>query len=44
MAEGVLVLGIGSGTKTMGSFLVGAKKYVAVGKLGISTGAFSCKT
>ena len=41
MAEGVLVLGVGSGTKVMGTFLTGSKGYYAVGKLGTRTGSIS---
>jgi len=38
LAEGVLVLGIGDGTKSMANFLSGSKGYFAVGKLGTATG------
>lgn len=36
-ASGVLVIGVGKGTKALGSFLKGQKKYVATGQLGIAT-------
>ena len=37
LAEGVLVLGIGDGTKLMGDFLSGTKRYQAVAILGAET-------
>ena len=37
LAEGVLVLGIGEGTKLMGDFLAGQKRYQAVAILGSET-------
>lgn len=37
MADGVLVLGIGSGTKLMSSYLSGSKSYAAIAKLGNET-------
>ena len=37
LAEGVLVLGIGEGTKLMGSYLTGAKSYHATALLGSET-------
>ena len=37
LAEGVLVLGIGHGTKLMDQYLGGSKKYLAVAKLGTQT-------
>jgi tRNA pseudouridine55 synthase len=37
LAEGVLVLGIGSGTKIMGDYLAGSKGYRAVARLGFET-------
>ena len=43
MAEGVLVLGIGNGTKIMTTFLGGSKGYYAVGRLGIRTGCIRNK-
>ncbi|RVE60061.1 hypothetical protein OJAV_G00194580 [Oryzias javanicus] len=36
-ASGVLVVGVGSGTKMLSSMLTGSKKYVAVGELGKAT-------
>lgn len=35
LAEGVLVLGIGGGTKLLGEYLKGTKGYLAQGKLGV---------
>lgn len=37
MAEGVLVLGVGKGTKLLESYLTGSKKYTGTGKLGEET-------
>ena len=37
MAEGVLVLGIGTGTKLLNQYLSGTKGYISVGVLGTST-------
>ena len=37
MAEGVLVLGIGHGTKLLGQYLAGPKGYIAHAKLGLAT-------
>jgi len=37
LAEGVLVLGVGSGTKILRDYLSGAKSYKATGKLGFET-------
>lgn len=37
MATGVLVLGVGEGTKLLSGYLKGAKEYVAVAKLGVET-------
>ena len=37
LATGVIVLGIGDGTKLLGSYLGGSKKYHAFGELGIMT-------
>jgi tRNA U55 pseudouridine synthase TruB len=34
MAEGVLVIGVGSGTKLLQSYLSGGKEYVATARLG----------
>ncbi|KAJ6669070.1 hypothetical protein lerEdw1_007879 [Lerista edwardsae] len=39
-AAGVLVVGIGKGTKKLGSMLAGSKKYTAVGELGKATDTF----
>ncbi|XP_060795905.1 probable tRNA pseudouridine synthase 1 [Neoarius graeffei] len=39
-ASGVLVVGIGEGTKMLTSMLAGSKKYTAVGELGKSTDTF----
>ncbi|XP_058477172.1 probable tRNA pseudouridine synthase 1 [Solea solea] len=36
-ASGVLVVGVGTGTKTLSTMLAGSKKYVAVGELGKAT-------
>ncbi|XP_033918560.1 pseudouridylate synthase TRUB1 isoform X2 [Melopsittacus undulatus] len=36
-AEGVLVIGIGKGTKMLGTMLAGSKKYTAIGLLGKAT-------
>ncbi|KAF7647408.1 hypothetical protein LDENG_00172830 [Lucifuga dentata] len=36
-ASGVLVVGVGSGTKMLSTMLTGSKKYVAVGELGKAT-------
>ncbi|XP_039991973.1 probable tRNA pseudouridine synthase 1 [Xiphias gladius] len=36
-ASGVLVVGVGNGTKMLGTMLTGSKKYVAVGELGKAT-------
>ncbi|XP_024153933.1 probable tRNA pseudouridine synthase 1 isoform X1 [Oryzias melastigma] len=36
-ASGVLVVGVGNGTKMLSSMLTGSKKYVAVGELGKAT-------
>ncbi|KAJ8365175.1 hypothetical protein SKAU_G00140060 [Synaphobranchus kaupii] len=36
-ASGVLVVGIGNGTKMLGSMLKGSKKYTAIGELGKAT-------
>uniref|UniRef100_A0A7M4FY23 Pseudouridylate synthase TRUB1 n=1 Tax=Crocodylus porosus TaxID=8502 RepID=A0A7M4FY23_CROPO len=36
-ASGVLVVGIGKGTKLLGSLLAGSKKYTAIGELGKAT-------
>ncbi|XP_053167995.1 pseudouridylate synthase TRUB1 isoform X2 [Hemicordylus capensis] len=40
MATGVLVVGIGKGTKILSSMLAGSKKYTAVGELGKATDTF----
>lgn len=37
LAEGVLVLGIGDGTKMLASYLAGSKEYRGVAKLGFAT-------
>lgn len=37
MAEGVLILGIGEGTKLLQDYLSGSKNYNAIGQLGIET-------
>lgn len=37
LAEGVLVIGVGEGTKKLEGFLSGSKKYRAIGKLGTET-------
>jgi tRNA pseudouridine55 synthase len=42
LAEGVLVLGIGEGTKLMGEYLSGSKAYHAVAKLGEETDTLDC--
>jgi tRNA pseudouridine55 synthase len=42
LAEGVLVLGIGEGTKLMGDFLSGSKGYHAVALLGAETDTLDC--
>ena len=42
LAEGVLVLGIGEGTKLMGDFLAGSKGYHAVALLGAETDTLDC--
>ncbi|XP_053496614.1 probable tRNA pseudouridine synthase 1 isoform X2 [Ictalurus furcatus] len=39
-ASGVLVVGIGEGTKMLTSMLAGSKKYIAVGELGKATDTF----
>ncbi|XP_028286761.1 pseudouridylate synthase TRUB1 isoform X2 [Parambassis ranga] len=36
-ASGVLVVGVGNGTKTLSTLLTGSKKYIAVGELGKAT-------
>lgn len=42
LATGVLVLGIGDGTKLLENYLKGSKRYLAVGKLGIETDSLDC--
>ncbi|XP_066477139.1 pseudouridylate synthase TRUB1 isoform X4 [Tiliqua scincoides] len=39
-ATGVLVVGIGKGTKMLGDMLAGSKKYTAIGELGNATDTF----
>nr|XP_056706438.1 pseudouridylate synthase TRUB1 [Euleptes europaea] len=39
-ATGVLVVGIGKGTKMLSSILAGSKKYIAIGQLGKATDTF----
>ncbi len=40
LAEGVLVIGVGRGTKLMEDYLHGTKSYQAVGKLGVETDTY----
>ncbi|CAO3597873.1 unnamed protein product [Absidia cylindrospora] len=40
MAEGVLVLGLGSGCKQLESYLKGTKEYIATGQLGTATDTY----
>lgn len=42
MAEGVLVIGIGEGTKLMGDYLAGSKMYRTVGRLGTEYDTMDC--
>ena len=42
LAEGVLVIGIGHGTKLMDQYLGGSKKYLAVAKFGSETDTLDC--
>ena len=37
LAEGVLIIGVGDGTKMLNGFLSGSKEYKATGRLGFST-------
>ena len=42
MATGVLVLGVGEGTKLLTTYLKGSKSYRATGKLGVATDTLDC--